>query len=167
MALVHIPLIPPLIVLSPQFIAESVASTRCACLMVKVWCDGAACEAAEIAIPSDARRRDVITVLEDGIPGLEVDAVVLETCGTATTCTTTAVEELAGGAAGVAMSGAGHDVSELDTAGLAVPEADADEEKYNDAADDGESDDEISIVGTVGELGIRKAVLVHADVQGG
>lgn len=105
----------------------------------------------------------MIAVLEDGVPRLKADAVVLESHGTATT----AVKELPGGAAGVAAARAGHDVPELDAAGLAVPEADADEEEDDDAADDGQGDDEISVVGAVGELRVRGAVLVHDDVERG
>lgn len=144
----------PLLVLSPHLITEGVAATS-GTLLGERGINRAASEAAE-AVAVTAAVLGGITVLARGwhVTGVELDAVVLAT------------KQAALSTAGVSVAAAAHDVAESNAAGLAVPEAHADQEESNGTQDDGQGDDESLAVGNLGFLVGRKLGGGDVEVDG-
>lgn len=136
------------LILPSQLVPKGVAAAAHRVLMLERGGDRAASQAAEVTVAARALGRvmdDVVRVL---VERWALGAVT-EADGTGLGV---AVEEFAGLAAGVAaaaadtVAGAAHDVTNLDAAGLAVPEEDADEEEEDDADGDGKGDDEVLVL---------------------
>lgn len=145
----------PLLILSPQLIAESIARSA----VLEVGIDRAASQTAEGITVATRGVGDVAVLAGKGSVGggVELDAVVL--AGTA--------KDAAGLAAGVAVAGAAHDVAELDATGLAVPEAAADEEQDDGAKDGGQGDDEGLAVGRRVRVVGQRGLLEQQGQRGG
>lgn len=137
-----VPVLLPLLVLSLQLVPEGVAATAHCALMLEGGRDGATSQAAEVAVATALWRLgdDMVRVLIEG------RALVAALEANSSGVLVLAAEEAAGLAAGVAVAGTAHDVADLDPAGLAVPEADANENEEDGADSDGEGDDEILVL---------------------
>lgn len=139
-----VPVILPLLILPPQLIPKGITAAH-GILILERRRDRAAGQAAEVTVttgPLGRLRHGMIRVL------VERGALIalLEADGAATAGTPfVTVEDAAGLAAGVAMAGTAHDVAELDAAGLAVPEEDAEDDEEDGADGDGQGDDEVAV----------------------
>lgn len=147
-------LVAPLLVLSPHLITEGIVATSGA-LLGERRIDRASSQATEAIAVTAAVLRG-ITVLARGwhVTGVELDAVVL------------AAKQAALSTASVSVAAAAHDVAKTDAAGLAVPEAHANQEEENGTQDDGQGDDESLAVGNLGFLVGRKLGAGDVEVDG-
>lgn len=122
--------------------------------MLEVGSDRAASQASQITVASGNSGRSVILVLEYGasLACLQMESLIL-----------IAVKHAAVLAASITVTGAGHDISKLDTPSLAVPEEDTEHQEDDSAKGGGQSNQEFPLLGNLGGLGLGKLMSVKVD----
>lgn len=160
-----------LLVLSRHLIPERIPRAR-SVLVLKVLMNGRASQTTQsLAITAVRQGRVVILVGEVVVSVMQLDAGGVLVGAEDVVATSLA--------AAVAVAGAAHDVAELDAAGLAVPEEEADDDEEDAAKGDGQGDGQGLALGhlglrVLGQAGGRKghgqgdrAVLVVCAAGGG